>query len=159
MHKLVGSIIVMLASVYIGIGKYYQLSERKRILLLIRHGSEKIRSNLRCMCLPLYECFLLGGEFFSLAANEIESGMLPADALKKVANRLSPLKKSDKEIIFRFADGLSADDCKGQIANIELFISETDKNIKEAKEELNCRGQLFIKGSILSAAAVILLLI
>lgn len=159
MFKLVGASVVILASGLIGIKKYNEFYERKRNLQMIRDGAEKIKNNLRCMCMPLYECFLSGGEFFEEAAQYINEGYLPKDAVENAALSENCLKKDDKEAVLRFARGLSADDCNGQIANAQLFINELDKNISEADKELSTKGALFVKGSLLTAAAVVLILI
>ena len=111
------------------------------------------------MCMPLYECFLSGGEFFEKAALCIKSGELPSEAVRNTALVTQCLKKGDKDIILRFADGLCAYDCNGQIANIELLLREIDGSIEDASGELKTKGTLFVKGSILAAAAVVLILI
>lgn len=159
MFRLIGAAAVILASGLIGTKKYNEFYERKRTLQSIRDGAQKTKNNLRCMCMPLYECFLSGGEFFEKAALHIAGGDLPSEAVRNTALAAHCLKKEDREIIWRFADGLSAHDCGGQIANIELFLRELDASIAEATKELNTKGTLFVKGSILTAAAVVLILI
>ena len=85
--------------------------------------------------------------------------MLPEEAIKDTAHGVKVLKKEDLNIIERFASGLSAQDLKGQIANMELFTKLLETEIKNATDELNNRGKLYVKGSMLTAAAVVLLLI
>jgi len=157
--KLIGAAAVILSSGLIGIKKYNEFYERKRILQSIRDGAQKIKNNLSCMCMPLYECFLSGGEFFEKAALCIKRGELPSEAVRNTAFVTHCLKKEDKDIILRFADGLCAYDCNGQIANIELFLREIEDRIECASLELKTKGTLFVKGSLLAAAAVVLILI
>lgn len=159
MFKLIGAAAVILASGMLGIAKYNEFYERKRVLQAIRDGSQKIRSSLSCMCLPLYECFLSGGVFFEKAALYMREGNLPSEAVRNSALEQACLKKEDREIIFRFADGLSAQDCNGQLANIELFLKEIERCMENAAKELSTKGTLFVKGSILAAIAVVLVLI
>lgn len=159
MFKIIGSIVVLLSATLWGMQRYSELYERKRILCIIRDGSEKIRRNLCCMCMELYECFLQGGEFFEKAAGEMHAGALPGKAVNNAADSFRALNSEDRNIIMRFAAGLSADDCKGQIANIELFLKELEHNIDNASSELAQKGSLSVKGSILSALAVVLLLL
>ena len=109
--------------------------------------------------MPLYESFLSSGEFFEIAAANIRSGQLPMDAVKEACRGNRYLSERDRECIQRFADGLCAGDCKGQLANVEIFISEMDRCVGNAEKELGTKGTLFIKGSILTAAAVVLLLL
>ena len=159
MFKLIGAMAVIIAAGFIGLRKYCELYERKRLLCIIRDGTEKIRGNLKCMCMPLYECFLHGGEFFENAAKAVCEGELPRIAVSISADRFHHLTSEDKECIRRFADGLCADDCDGQIRNTELFITELDRQIEKASSELETKGKLFVKGSFLAAAALVLILI
>lgn len=158
MFKIIGAVIVIVTAGFIGIRKYSELYERKKILCTIRDGAEKIRGNLSCMCMPLYECFLQGGEFFKKAAKTISEGELPATAVKMSADRME-LTSEDIDCVYRFADGLCAMDCEGQIRNAELFIKELERQIEKASSELETKGKLFVKGSFLAAAAVVLILI
>lgn len=159
MLKLIGSALVFLCATYMGMSKYQEMYKRKRGLSGIRDGAIKIRDNLRCMCMPLYESFLSSGEFFEIAASNIRSGMLPMEAVKEACQKSRHLNEMDRECIHRFAEGLCAGDCKGQLANVEMFISEMDRCVDHAERELGTKGTLFIKGSILTAAAVVLLMI
>ncbi|MBQ8392056.1 MAG: stage III sporulation protein AB [Clostridia bacterium] len=159
MLKLIGSALIFLCATYVGMSKYQELYKRKRVLSGVRDGAIKIRDNLRCMCMPLYESFLSSGEFFENAASNIRKGQLPTEAVKEAFNANCHLNARDRECIRRFADGLGAGDCKGQLANVEMFISEMDRCVDHAEKELGTKGTLFIRGSILTAAAVVLLMI
>lgn len=159
MFKIIGSVAVIMASGFIGIKKYAELYERKRMLFAIRDGAERIYDNLRCMCMPLYDCFLQGGEFFKKAAQCMADGMLPTDAVKKIADELQCFCEEDRLLLYRFSDGLSSEDCGGQIRNAELFLSEIKKNTENACQALETKGKLFVKGSLLIAGAVVLVLI
>ena len=159
MFKIIGAAAVIIAAGLIGCMKYSEFCERKRILCVIRDGAEKIRSNLKCMCMPLYECFLYGGEFFEKAAEFMGEGDFPSVAVKTAAGDIRQITKEEKECIHRFADGLSAKDCEGQIRNTEIFLTELERHIEKASGELNTKGKLFLKGSFLIAAALVLILI
>lgn len=159
MFKLLGSVAVILASGIIGIKKYTELYERARLLGVVRDGAERIRDNIRCKCMPLYDCFLCGGEFFERASYYMNEGSLPSVAVKSAAAEVGVFLTCDRDAIYRFSDGLCSEDCEGQLRNIELLIVETEKNIEHAKKQLETRGRLFIKGSFLLAAAVVLVLI
>ncbi len=140
-------------------GKYNELSERKRVLSEIKAGAERIRNSLKCMCMPLYECFLGGGEFFEKAADLIYDGMLPSDAVKNTVLDIHCITKEERETLMRYADGLFAEDCEGQVRNTELFLSEIERCIESADAELNTKGKLFVKGSLLGATALVLILV
>lgn len=143
----------------IGMRKYNNFYERRRILQSIYDGSIKIKETIRCTCAPLHESFLWGGDFFELASKKIGEGLLPEEAVNESAWEFCSLTAEDRSIIFRFAHGLSAADCKGQLSNLELFTTELEKALQVATNDLNTRGKLCVKGSILTAAAVVLLLI
>lgn len=159
MFKVLGSIAVILASGLIGMRKYSELYERKRMLCAVRDGAERIRDNLRCKCMPLYDCFLCGGEFFEKAASHMSEGVLPSVAVRNAADSETCFSKEDAEIIYRFSDGLCSENCDGQMRNLEIFLSETQKNIDNATTQLDTKGKLFIKGSLLTATAIVLILI
>jgi len=149
----------MLAATMMGMKKYQDFFERKRFLQSILDGSIKIKETLRCVCLPLHESFMYGGDFFSLASEKINEGMLPETAVSECAKYFSCLRDEDRRNIERFARGLDARDCKGQISNLEVFIKDTENALSRATAELNTKGTLYVKGSILTAAAIVLLLI
>ncbi len=159
MFKLLGSIVVIMASGLIGLEKYAGMYERQRMLNLICEGAERIRDNLNCMCMPLYDCFLCGGEFFSKVASYMTEGETPSDSVIKAADREKSLSKDDRETLYRFAGGLLSENCEGQIRNVDILIEEIKHNTADATLQLKSRGKLFIKGSVLIAAAVVLLFI
>ena len=159
MFKIIGGAAVMLASLVWGIKKYNEFYERKRILCQLRDGARKIKNDLVTMCRPLHESFYGAGEIFSQAAKMAEESLLPSEAVLCSAQKVEWLRKGDIECISRFADGLSACDKDGQISNIDLFCRELDELIEKAKSELETKGVLFIKGSILMGAAVVLILL
>lgn len=159
MFKIIGSVIVLLSATLFGMKKYNDFFERKKTLLSLRDGAVQIENTLRCTCAPLHESFMSGGSFFKQAAEKISAGELPEQAVKNAAQKLHILKEEDLRITERFAKGLCAQDCKGQLANISLFIKNLDGQIKNASAELDTRGKLYVKGSILAAAAVVLLFI
>lgn len=159
MLKIIGAMAVILSAMLLGMKKYNDIFERRRSLQEIFDGSIQVKNALRCICAPLHESFLCGGDFFRTASGKIKEGMLPEEAIKDTAYAIRVLKKEDLNIIERFAAGLSAQDLEGQIANIELFTKLLETEIKDATDELNSRGKLYVKGSVLTAAAVVLLLI
>lgn len=159
MFKLIGSAIILIAAALFGTSKYSAYYERKRLLCVIRDGLEQVENNLRCACPPLYDCFLCGGEFFEKAALLIGQGSYPQEAVKEAARSFHSLKKEDIALIDRFAAGLCAQDLVGQLSNTAYFSSQLEKNIASAENELASRGKLFLQGSLLTATAVVILLV
>ena len=93
MLKIIGSSIVLLCAVYIGMNKYHELYSRKKVLVDICDGSIKIFNDLRCMCMPLDESFRGAGNFFDRAAEIIGKGQLPSEAVREACAKEYVLKK------------------------------------------------------------------
>ncbi len=127
--------------------------EESRALTLLLLGK------LRCMCMPLDRCFKESGGIFKEAAEYIEKGLAPKDALKKAVSDCAVLTVKDKDMFISFADGFDADSCEGQIANTELFYENITLAIEDARSELKTKGKLSVEGSILMGIALVLFLI
>ena len=159
MFKIIGAVAVMIGALLFGTGKYNEIYERKRILGEILEGTRKIKNDLLSVCLPLHESFFNAGDFFKEAATEIKKGELPQQAVNNTVQKIRWLKQSDIDVIRRFSSGLSAYDKEGQLANIDLFIKELENLFNKSKTELETKGVLFVKGSVLLGAAIVLILI
>lgn len=159
MLKLFGALLVILGGTVWGIRKYTFFLLRKNMIYSIYDGLAQVENSLRCTCAPLHECFKTGGDFFNTAAEKIAGGYSPEDAVIESASAIPSLTGEDMNVIRHFAKGLNADDCKGQVDNLILFKSGLDKQLTHAANELQSKGKLYIKGSILTAAAVVLLLL
>ena len=109
--------------------------------------------------MPLHECFKESGGIFKDAAEYIEKGLAPKEALKKAVSDCAMLTDKDKDVFISFADGFDADSCDGQIANTELFYENITLRIEDARKEHKTKGKLSIEGSILMGTALVLLLI
>ena len=159
MLKIIGSVIVILSATLFGMGKYNALFKRKKTLAEILDGARKTYSKLSSFHAPLHEAFDDGGEFFESASKKIINGQLPEEAVKETACDLQCLTGEDAEIIERFASGLSATSCEGQISNLAVFITGIEKQLEKSENELGSKGKLFVKGSMLVAAAIVLLMV
>ena len=159
MFKIIGAAIVILSATIFGMSRYNALFERKKTLFEILDGARKIKSKLSCMQMPLHESFMDCGAFFEKSATRIIDGSAPSEAINDVASELYSLKNEDIKIIERFASGLCASSCEGQLSNLSFFTQEIEKNLADADTQLSRKGTLYVKGSILAAAAVVLILI
>ncbi len=159
MLKIIGSAVVILSATLFGMRKYLAFFERKKALSEILDGARKINSKLTAFRAPLHEIFMDSTAFFETAASEILSGQLPEEAVRKTALKTAALKREDLIVIERFASGLCASSCEGQLSNLAVFTDEIEEKLTEATAELNLKGKLCVKGSILTAAAIVLLLI
>ena len=128
MFRIIGAVTVIITAGFIGIKKYGEFYERKRLLLIMRDGAEKIRGNLKCMCMPLYECFIHGGEFFEKAAKRISEGELPSSAVKISCDRLCQLTKEDRDALHSAMRIL-----KSEHFNTTQALEEIEKTIEPNK--------------------------
>jgi len=157
--KISGAVLLIGASFFTGVRLRYLLNERKRILTGLLYFIQGIENKLRCLCMPLDKCFGESGGIFYSASVYIKEGFSPSEAVKKAAEETVHLKKEDKALLLSFADGLSADDLEGQIANLNLLKKGLEARLFEAEEDSRVRGKLCVQGcTLLGAAAVILML-
>lgn len=159
MLKLTGCLMVILSFTLLGLRKYNFMLKRCKMLENTRAITLLLSGKLRCMCMPLYECFKESGGIFKEAAEYIEKGLAPKDALKKAVADCAVLSGKYKDIFISFADGLDADSCEGQIANTELFYENITLGIEDARAELKTKGKLSVEGSVLMGTALVLLLV
>ena len=159
MFKLSGAVFIMGAAILTGMRMNYSLNERKRILSELLYFLQAIEGKLRCMCMPLDCCFNESGSVFYEASVYIKNGESPSSAIRKATEEMQYLKKEDKELLYNFSGGLTAEDCDGQIANVQLLSKGLTMNLDEATKEAKLRGRLSVQGcTLLGAAAVILML-
>lgn len=159
MLKFAGCLTIIASFSLLGIRKYNFLLKRCNMLESTRALTLLLLGKLRCMCMPLYECFKENGGIFKEASRYIEKGFAPKEALKKAVSDCGVLTEKDKDIFISFADGFDADSCEGQIANTELFYENIALRIEDARAELKTKGKLSIEGGILMGTALVLLLI
>ncbi len=159
MLKIIGSAVIILSATLFGMNKYLAFFERRGNLAEILNGARRINSKLAVLGSPLHEVFMDSSTFFETVSSKILSGQLPEDAVNETAIEISSLKSEDLKMIERFSSGLCATSCEEQLANLKVFIIELEKSLEEATNELGTKGKLCVRGSILSAAAIVLLLI
>ena len=159
MFKIIGALIIIISFALLGIRKYNLLIERCKILEETRALAILFEGKLRCMCMPLHQCFYESGGIFKKAAAYIEKGLAPKEALKQAALEEKVLTDKDKDVFISFADGFDADSCEGQIANTTLFSENLALQIEEARTEAKTKGKLSVEGSVLMGTALVLLLI
>lgn len=150
---------LFIAAVFAGAKKYYALRARCETLYSVRRSVKQTAENLKCMCLPLYECFERCDGIFNAAFKYMNEGLAPEDAVKKAADKSLFLKNDDKKLLFDFASGLNADNCESQIANAALLEKNIDMQIESAQHDFNTRGKLCLQGGVLLGAAAVLILI
>lgn len=136
-----------------------ELNERTKTLKEIEQGAINIKSELKYRASEFTDCFNHRGKVFDNAATYIREGMLPDNALKKACEETDFLKKEDKDIIFSYADNLSAEDIGGQLANIDWLIDNLRKKIKESEEECASKGRLYKSCGILAGLGVVIFLL
>lgn len=159
MLKPAGAFFLLTASLLLGLRKRYSLYKRLNLLRECESAALTVEARLRCLRLPLDECFSGCGGIFSDAAVIIQQGSPPLEAVKKAASRTEFLKDCDRTIFYEYAEGLSSDDCEGQLSNIKMLSLRLGALIEDASAEVAKYGKLAVEGSILAGAAIVLLMI
>ena len=159
MYKLLGAIFILLSSVLIGLSIRKTYAGRVKLLSEILYACDTMECKLRCMCLPLYECFSQSGGIFLRASELMKNNDAPTDALKTAVKENEILDSADKEVLFSFADGLHAEDCEGQIENLSMLRQMMARRCADAEKKLDTKGNLAVKGSVLAACAAVILLV
>ena len=159
MFKIAGIFIVMTAASIMGLKKRSTLYMRLKLLRETQSAVCAAEAKLRCMRIPLDECFDSCGSVFTEASLNIRNGMLPSEAIKNAVDSESFFNENDRDVLYEFSNGLSADDCEGQISNFRLLSERLKPLIKNASDEAAKKGRLVLEGSILAAAAIILIIL
>lgn len=158
MLKIIGGVMLFLASVMIGAEKYSVLCERRHILSCAISGIKSVEGMIKCCYAPLDECFRQAGGIFYEASQYIEMGVTPAEAMIEASKKPS-LTELDREAFAAFANGLNAADRDGQLSNAHLLETQLVSRIAEAENDIKTKGTLALKGSVLIGGAVVILLI
>ena len=159
MLKITGAISVICAALLWGMHKCLLLKKRIYFLKNAQTAAWNADTRIRCLHLPLDECFSSDDGIFGYASQLIKEGEFPSEAVMKSVLNNGYIKESDREIFRGFASGLSAADCEGQLSNIKLFCLRIAEAISEAEEDFHTRGKLIFQGSLLLGAAVVIILI
>ncbi len=159
MIKITGTLLMLTAFLIIGLKKRYALIGRLSILRASEAAAMTAYSRLKCMCMPLDECFSGSGGLFSDAADRMTDGEMPREAMHNaaIANRF--LKSCDKAVFSDFADGLTLSDCAGQLSNLEMLRERLRPLTAEAADDAARLGKLCVEGFFLAGAAFALILI
>ena len=159
MLKIIGAISVICGALMWGMNKCMLLKKRICVLKQSQTAAWNADARIRCLHLPLDECFEGDNGILGDASQLIKEGYLPTDAVIKAAENNRYITERDREIFRGFASGLSAADCEGQLANIKLFCQRTAAAISDAEDDFNTRGKLIFQGSLLCGAAVVIVFI
>ena len=158
MLKIMGAVILFLASVMIGAQKYSELCERRHLLSGAMSGIKSIEGRIKCCYAPLDECFRQAGGIFYEASQYMDKGVTPGEAVLE-ASKKRALTERDREAFALFANGLNAADREGQLSNAHLFEAQLVSRIAEAEEDIKTKGSLALKGSMLIGGAALILFI
>lgn len=159
MIKLIGAVMLLASFLLIGIGKRCALTGRLDTLRECEAAAMSAYSRLKCMCMPLDDCFSGSGGLFSDAADRMRRGEMPPAAMRRAAEESRFLKDKDKAVFRDFADGLALCDCDGQLANLEMLRERLRPLAAEAADDAARLGKLCIEGFFLAGAACALILL
>ena len=160
MYRVLGVLSVVSSSIMMGIFLANDLKKRGEILKEIRQAAVYIKSDLEYRAPEIEDCFFNRGHFFSRVAELIKERDLPPKlALKFACEELKEITVEDREIIYSYADNISAEEIGGQIANISQLISGLDEKISAAEREYKEKGRLYRSGGALVGLGIVILLI
>ncbi len=160
MIKMLGLLSVFFSAALTGVFMYKRLNERTEILKETKTCAIHIKNEIEYRKAPLDECFKGRGKLFSNAYKLINNGELPPkEAIKTALKPLEAFSLDDRLVIEAFAENLSCEDLKGQIANLEMFIASLNENIKLATTESSNKGKLFCYGGVLTGIGLVIVLL
>lgn len=159
MIKITGALLLLAAFLIIGLKKRCALIGRLKLLRESEAAAMTAYSRLKCMCMPLDECFSESGGLFSEAARRMSDGEMPREAMHGAAKANRFLKSCDRAAFSDFADGLTLGDCAGQLSNLEMLRERLRPLAAEAADDAARLGKLCVEGFFLAGAAFALILI
>lgn len=160
MIKILGLLSVFICATLTGVFMYQRLNERTEVLKETKTCAVHIKNEIEYRHAPLDECFKGRGRLFSNAYKLIkQSELSPKDAIKTALKPIEAFSLEDRLIISTFAENLSCEDLKGQIANLEIFIASLNENIKQSTAESANKGKLFCYGGVLAGLGLVIILL
>ena len=170
--KLIGSLMIIGASSFIGYALAKDLKTRQQELRQFQGQISMLENEIRYMSNPLADAFekIAEGKSGSssvifLKAAEImknEAGSSAPDAWKRAVEACishTSLNKEDEKIIKSFANMLGGSDTEGQLKNIRNFTGMLENQQKNADEKYKSTAPVYRKLGVLFGIAIVILLL
>ncbi len=170
MLKITGCVLIVSASIYIGVA--YVNSMKKRIYSLSQmielFTVLKIKLEYELCAIPELFRLIIKQEqgtyvcFLEHCISEIDAGASLKIAWNKSVDKFSRemnLSSNDTALLIDFSQALGDTDVSGQISNLEMYIELLHKNLKDAEKELTDKSRVSISCSLFLGLLVSILLI
>lgn len=144
MMRLIGSVLLISAGVFWGMGRAGELRARVRMLSKLEVLLKWLGTEIAYSARPLPELIRASGSPFCRAAAERpEFTMDPSGALKRAGEGLLSAEE-DQELFRDFAGGLGASGTAGQLEHLQLCSARTRQRLEEAREACRERSRLYV---------------
>lgn len=157
--KLIGSVLLISAGVLWGLGRFWELRARVKLLDQLEVLLQWLKTEIAYSARPLPEMIRSSDSPFCRAAAERTDFPLdPCGALARAGEGLLRNEK-DRELFRDFAGGLGASDTAGQLGHLQLCMARTRQHLGEAREACRERSRLYLGlGALLGLGTWVLLI-
>ncbi|SFL81390.1 stage III sporulation protein AB [Pelosinus propionicus] len=172
MLKLIGSLLVLLVSSYIGFKMASCCQERPRQLRQLITCIGSLRSHINYSCLPLHEAIknstngIYGpvAEFFQQVASLLEKNpsLTPQEIIKKVLSDMEGcliLKNPEIEVLYVLGGNLGAMNCEEQENYLSLVIEQLERFENEATRLRDLNTKMYRYLGICGGLAIVIILV
>ncbi len=168
--KLTGAVMIICATVLIGIHAVACMKRRIYLLVTLRDSMRKLESFINYERLPLTEAMRMVSadtdkqteEFFKRIIGILEDydGICVSESVRKATEEsLSELTEYDRKSIERLGDSLGMLDVDMQKNVFERYIQDSDHRIKILTDELRQKENLYVKAGVLTGLFLVLVII
>lgn len=172
LFKLIGSLLIMAASSFLGVYFSKECARRPRELRELQRLLQMFENEISFLSSTVTEAFIkLSGYyesnirlFFSQAAEILmhKNGINASEAWEMAVKeniKKTALKKEDEAIVLSFGKMLGASDLEGQISNIRLTLTQLKMQEEKAEEEKEKNKTMYMNLGVLGGLAIVIILI
>ncbi len=142
--KLLGSLLLIASGLLWGCAKSHELLRRERLLAEWQRLMQSFKTGISYSARPLGELIRQDASpFCQEAVKHPDFSRDPPKALSEAGGRLLG-RQADRALYQSFAAGLGASDAPGQLRHIDLYAALAEQALREAREERDKRGRLYI---------------
>ncbi len=162
--KIIGCILLILATTLIGFAKAHRLYHRRDTLVSFAGFLNALSTNIRYNSSDIFSVIELCKDSFSQMLvkqlRESEGAFCDrwSNAVKNLPESCS-LNKKDKDIISSFGEKLGVTDVQGQIEHIEHYRILAETQLQNAVKEISDKSKLYRTMGFFAGTAVALVLI
>lgn len=172
MVKLIGSLIVLLVTSYMGFKMASQCQKRPQHIRQIISCIGSLRSHILYACLPLHEAVVKCtngvegpvAEFFHKIAFclERDASLTPQEIMKRVLGEMEnglALKRTEREVLYVLAGNLGIMNCEEQEKYLSLVIEQLERFELEAIRLRDLNAKMYRYLGVCGGLAIVIVLI